>query len=164
MTSEHDAAFALFVMSLLEPTSASTLVWAFVMASEFFVSCAPLSFSLFSSLLQALRVFDVSSSYFRQTLKAFLQALSCFAIASDSVLNEQVLTVLEVVLSVVSDQQVHASAPFFFVQDLTESAKVLVLVAQASNLVLLGCGKFEGLQAVSIAVSHSSNFVVKFAN
>ena len=112
--------------------------FAFSKAALFSPSCFAVSFSLSSLLLHALSDLMVASSYLRQTLKAFLQALSCFAIASASVLKEHVFTSFEVALSFGSSQHVQASASFFFEQDFTESVKDLVAVAQASRRVTFG--------------------------
>jgi len=162
-TSPQEAAFALF--SLPDPPiRLSTFAFAFARASLFSDSCLPLSFSLSSFLLHAVRDLIASSSYFRQTLKAFLQDLSEFAMASDSFLNLHDSTEIRDEFSVLLSQQVQASAPFFLVQAFTESAKDLVELTHAANLVLFGFGKFAGLHDSLIFNSHSSNFAVKFAS
>ena len=51
-------------------------------------------------------------------------------------------------------QQEQAAAPLCSMQDLTESANLLLSRPHDSSLVMLGCGKLEGWQELLILVSH----------
>jgi hypothetical protein len=142
----------------------SILLLKLVRASEFAFRFFNFDLSTDVSWLQLWMAGPTSSSYFRHFPNTFVHSFKAFAKSLDPFDKSHFLMVSDAVSIALSSQQVQASDPDFLMHAVLLALKTLIASLHSSTSVLFGAGRFLGLQASFISVSHFSNVSVKLVS